>query len=257
MLDTVCNILDTMPSIGLEQMEQVRLMNRVDRKYVVGGRQFVPLMEMLQHDYMAQQVDGMKYLEYNTVYLDDSAHTMYLAHHNGRLTRQKVRVRTYMDSVQPSFFEIKLKNNHGRTKKQRIRVGGLDTMTEDGAADFLREKALLPIPLEKMIPTVGNRFERITLVNKEKTERITIDFGLAFHNFETGRDESLGNLVILEAKRNGLVYSPVTEILRELRIHPSGFSKYCIGSVLTNGELKSNRFNAKIRKINKLRDSND
>jgi hypothetical protein len=67
-----------------------------------------------------------------------------------------------------------------------------------------------------------------------------------FHNYETEADAGTGDLVIIELKRDGNVYSPVLEILRRLRIKPSGFSKYCIGSVLTNEELKSNLFKPKI-----------
>ena len=252
MLQVVSNVISTMPGIGLDQMEKVRLMNRVDKKFLLTEAQFISLIERLQPDYMVQIVDGAGYLGYHTVYLDDPAHTMYLAHHNGHLTRQKVRVRTYLDSVHPSFFEVKLKNNHGRTKKKRIQVNGVDTLVEDGAGEFLAEKALLPIPLQAMIPTVENRFERITLVNFARTERLTIDWGLAFHNLETGISYRMENFVVLEVKRDGLVESPVLPVLRDLRVHPSGFSKYCIGSALTNPDLKRNRFNVRIRKINKM-----
>lgn len=252
MLDAVVNLLAPMPEIGLDEMEQVRLMNRIDKKYLVTESQLVAMLERLQGNYMAQVIDGVKYLEYRTVYLDDRNHTMYLAHHNGHLTRQKVRVRTYLDSIKSSFFEVKLKNNHGRTKKKRMRINSLDTMLADGAGEFLAEKALLPIPLADMIPTVENSFERITLVNMAKTERLTIDVGLTFHNLETNQTRKMDNLVVVEVKRNGRVHSPVVSVLRDLRVHPSGFSKYCIGSALTNPSLKRNRFNIRIRKVNKL-----
>ena len=48
------------------------------------------------------------------------------------------------------------------------------------------------------------------------------------------------------------MYSPVKDMLRELRIKPSGFSKYCIGSALTNPNLKRNRFKPRFTKIEKL-----
>ena len=62
----------------------------------------------------------------------------------------------------------------------------------------------------------------------------------------------MGNLVIIELKRDGLVYSPILEMLRKLRIHPHGFSKYCMGSALTNPELQVNRFKTKLIEINKI-----
>ena len=89
-------------------------------------------------------------------------------------------------------------------------------------------------------------------LNYDKTERLTIDYDVHFHNMETGNDAETGPLVIIELKRDGNVYSPVLEILRTLRIKPSGFSKYCIGSVMTNKSLKRNIFKAKMVTLSKL-----
>jgi hypothetical protein len=60
-------------------------------------------------------------------------------------------------------------------------------------------------------------------------------------------------LVIIELKRDGLVFSPVLEMLRQLRIHPHGYSKYCMGSALTsNGQLPVNRFKRKLIEVDKI-----
>ena len=97
-----------------------------------------------------------------------------------------------------------------------------------------------------------NQFHRITLVNYEKTERLTIDYDVSFHNMETGRSADVGQLVIIELKRDGNVFSPVLDMLRQLRIKPSGFSKYCIGSVMTNDGLKQNNFRERMVTFTKL-----
>ena len=67
-----------------------------------------------------------------------------------------------------------------------------------------------------------------------------------------GIDMDMGNLVIIELKRDGLCYSPVLEMLRQLHIHPHGFSKYCMGSALTNQHLPIHRFKSKLREINNI-----
>ena len=85
-----------------------------------------------------------------------------------------------------------------------------------------------------------------------KTERLTIDCHVKFHHCETDIHDTFDQLVIIELKRDGNVYSPVKDMLRELRIKPSGFSKYCIGSALTNPNLKRNRFKSRFKKIDKL-----
>ena len=111
---------------------------------------------------------------------------------------------------------------------------------------------MLNIPLSDMMPKVANHFRRITLVNNARTERLTIDRQLSFHNVETGLDRSMDNLVVIEVKRDGNTYSPIQDLLRQLRIFPSGFSKYCIGMALTTPGIKRNLFNERIRKIEKL-----
>lgn len=251
MLTDCAHILDGYNTISLDDMSSIRLMNRIDSKYLANEDQLLRLLELAKDDYMVQEINGVRQSEYRTQYLDDRFNTMYLNHHNGRLTRQKVRIRTYVDTSD-YFFEVKLKNNHGRTKKKRIHLTGADTYVQEGADRFLEENAMLSIPLSDMTPKVANHFKRITLVNNARTERLTIDRQLSFHNAETGLDRNMDNLVVIEVKRDGNTFSPIQDLLRELRIFPSGFSKYCIGMALTTPGIKRNLFNEKIRKIEKL-----
>ena len=251
MLTDYVHIFDGFDRISLDEMSSIRLMNRIDTKYLANEDQLCRLLEMARGEYMVQSIDGIIQSEYRTRYLDDRFNTMYLNHHNGRLTRQKVRIRTYVDTAD-NFFEVKLKNNHGRTKKKRIHLTGADTYVQDGAAEFLQEHTMLPLTLDDLQPKLSNHFSRITLVNKAKTERLTIDSNLSFHNEESGIDRNMDNLVIIEVKRDGNTYSPIQDLLREVRIFPSGFSKYCIGMALTTPGIKRNLFNDRIRKIEKI-----
>ena len=82
--------------------------------------------------------------------------------------------------------------------------------------------------------------------------RLTIDLDLRFDNHVSGRKTDVGNFVVIELKRDGLCYSPVLEMLLDLRIHPHGFSKYCMGSVMTNSSLRVNRFKRKMIEVEKL-----
>lgn len=251
MLTDYARILERFDPISLDEMSSIRLMNRIDSKYLANEDQLSQLLEMALGDYMIQSIDGIRQSEYRTTYLDDKDNIMYLNHHNGRLTRQKVRIRTYVDT-NDYFFEVKLKNNHGRTKKKRIHLTDADSYIQDGAAEFLAEHTMLPLTLSDLAPKLSNHFKRITLVNKAKTERLTIDRELSFHNEESGIDRNMDRLVVIEVKRDGNTYSPIQELLREVRIFPSGFSKYCIGMALTTPGIKRNMFNERIRKIEKL-----
>ena len=246
---SVVELLDKLPPISLEEMESIRLMNRLDQKYLATVEQLVELLQMAQGNYMVQQIDGERVSGYRTLYLDTPDNQMYFMHHNRRAPRQKIRVRTYLQS-DITFLEVKNKNNHGRTKKKRMQVNSPATLLADGGNSLLEQCAWFR--LEELVPKMENQFERITLVNLAKTERLTIDCHIRFHHEETGLDNTFDQLVVIELKRDGNVDSPVLDIMRKLRIRPSGFSKYCIGTVVTNPDIKQNNFLKKIRKIQKM-----
>lgn len=241
-------LLSTFAPISLEQMSGVKLMNRTDTKFVTTTERLRLLLQMARNDYYVQEIDGIRNLEYDTTYFDTTTFDMYNQHQWNHTNRQKIRFRTYCISGL-QFMEVKTKNNHGRTKKKRIEVTDMDVM-EPTKHDFLDNH--LRYKAEKLQPTLNNHFSRVTLVNKAKTERLTIDSGLHFNNMVSGIEKDMGNLVIVELKRDGQVYSPVLEMLRQLHIHPHGFSKYCMGSALTNPELSVNRFKRKLIEINKI-----
>ena len=242
-------LLANLKPITLDEMKEIRLMNRTDTKFVTNKETLVRLLELAEGKYYAQFHYGAKIANYMTTYWDTDGHLFYMEHHNGHAPRQKVRVRTYIDS-DDTFLEVKTKNNHGRTKKKRVAVPSQQITGENGNEEFLQEKVHLGIA--DIHPTVRNQFHRITLVNYGKTERLTIDYDVHFHNFETEKDANVGPIVIIELKRDGNVYSPVLDILRQLRIKPLGFSKYCIGSVMTNKGLKQNNFRERMVLLGKI-----
>ena len=251
---TIEKNLGQLPPISLEEMSSIRLMKRTDTKFLTNLSTLESLLELVKGNYFAQENNGVRVANYSTTYWDvPDAHTMFRIHHCGHRPRMKVRVRTYMDS-NLSFLEIKKKNNHGKTFKKRIAVPSLESVVEEHfGEEFLKERT--GYSFNEIIPTLSNRFKRITLVNLEKTERLTIDYDLHFYNRENNRNMVMDNIVIIELKRDGRVASPILPLLRQLRIKPSGFSKYCIGSSVTNPELKQNRFKEKLVHIRKVAES--
>lgn len=242
--------LEGIPPVTLEEMDGVKLLNRIDSKYLTDEQTLTLILEdAREQGYRALVTEGTKIAAYDTLYFDTPGLRMFLDHHNRRLVRQKVRTRVYVGSGL-TFLEIKRKNNHGRTKKKRIEVGDMD-LTDEEKRQFLAKH--LRYGVDTLIPSLNNHFSRITLVNKAKTERLTIDSSLRFHNMQNGCERDMEDLVIIELKRDGQVFSPVLEMLRQLRIHPHGYSKYCMGSALTcNGTLPVNRFKRKLIEVDKL-----
>lgn len=240
-----------LPPITLEEMSGIKLMNRTDTKFVATIGQLHKFLVAVKGKYYIQEINGKRIASYHTTYLDTEDYQMYGMHHCGRFVREKIRVRTYMDS-DDTFFEIKNKNNHGRTKKKRIPVAALETLHEerDSIIPFMNKHAWYTI--DEVSPVIENWFNRITLVNFAKTERLTIDFNLRFHHLKSDRHDTLQRVAIIELKRDGNVPSPALDIIRELRIRRSGFSKYCIGSALTNNSLKRNNFKERLTMIRKM-----
>lgn len=249
-------LLDELPPITLEEMSGIRLMNRTDTKFVTTLPVLEHLLELCRGSYYVQVNCGHQIAPYRTVYWDDDNHSMFSFHQKGHKPRTKVRARTYVDS-DVSFLEIKRKDNHGKTKKKRVQVPSIEAVMTDGAGeDFLKASTQYYF-CQAEEERVGirarlqNKFHRITLVNKAHTERLTIDFGLEFKNFESGVVHPLPRTVIIELKRDGRQESPILPLLRQLRVKPAGFSKYCIGTALTNPDVPLNNFKLRLIKLRK------
>lgn len=260
------DILTNYQPITLEEMSGIRLMNRTDTKFVTNIATLRKLLKLAVWQYRAQEIDGKRLARYYTMYFDTPDMQMYTCHHSGHANRQKLRIRSYVDSGL-NFLEVKTKNNHKRTRKKRTTMFDFDPLAparniafdshDDNFKEydsFLREN--LWYKPEIMEEAIENRFNRITLVNNNKTERLTIDTDLCFHNIHTGNDCSLPELAIIELKRDGLVPSPILSLLNKLRIKPLGFSKYCIGTALTNPDIRQNRFKQRLHALGKLAEAN-
>ena len=92
-----------------------------------------------------------------------------------------------------SFLEVKFKNNKKMTIKNR-----LENNSRQDAESFLLKHS--PYDFVQLEEKLTAEYRRMTLVDKLKCERVTIDLNLRFSH----ADESycIPNLVILEVKRN-------------------------------------------------------
>jgi peptidyl-tRNA hydrolase len=248
------DILKEMAPISLDDMSAVKMMNRVDTKYVADDFTVNELFSLIKDEYYVQEIDGKRIAAYDSVYYDTADNHMYIIHQDKKLKRGKLRVRNYVDT-NGYFCEVKHKNNHGRTKKKRIEVGPgvFDDLKSDLAVREFVEKELPTYDFDKFEKKMKTAFDRITVVNKGKTERITIDFNVRFHNLETGNEATLAPLVVIELKRDGRCDSFFQKTLSDLRVKPFKISKYCIGRAMTDENLKQNRFKKKIIRLEKLK----
>ena len=244
--------LGALPPISLSEMDGVKLMNRIDSKYLTDEATLVEILaDAARAGYRALETEGCRINPYDSVYYDTPELRMFLDHHNRRLKRQKVRTRAYVNSGD-AFLEIKHKNNKGRTRKKRtaIPLEELKDFWHDAAAAVYLE-GHSAFTAGMLVPVLETVFRRITLVNPAMTERLTIDTCLCFRNFRTGLEAGLQNAVIIELKQDGRSVSEMRKIFLDHRVKQVKVSKYCIAVTLTEPDVKSGRFKQKVRMIEK------
>jgi hypothetical protein len=243
-------ILSGYEAISLEEVNRASLMRRKDNKYLFNVRHLSPLLSLVKNDYRVLDIDGHRAQDYHTRYFDTDGREMYHKHHRGLANRHKVRIRRYGAS-DLHFLEVKRKNAKGVTTKKRVRTDGMDHTL------LLKEEKFLlscsPYVGEGMAPAMENKFQRVTLVNHQQTERVTLDFDLRFSSRQTTDELFLPGIAIAEIKYEGfLSASSMHGAMRHSKITPSRFSKYAIGMALLHADLKQNRFKRRVRKVHQI-----
>lgn len=242
--------LSSIPSMRLEELENVKLMDRVDTKYVVSAKRIPEILHLMNGDYKTLEINGIKSLPYITKYYDTNDYQFYNQHVTSRAERYKIRFRTYK-TTETTFLEVKKHTRQDRTVKWRIesdlsRYDSIDT----NAVHFLYSH--IPDIPHFIKTSLSNSFRRATLACNDNNERITIDFDLAFSN-ENGKEIELPWIAIIELKRNRAVGgSKFTGILKRNMIHPVGFSKYCTGISLLIENARKNKMKEKLILIDKI-----
>jgi VTC domain len=245
----IYTLLRSFDPIGLNEMDEVKLMNRVETKYVFAAGRLRELLDLLSGSYKVLEVAGNRAFAYHTTYLDTSDLLFYTQHVRGKLSRHKVRYRRY-ESTGQSFLEIKKKNNKNRTIKKRIECFLTKDSPDDFASAFIKKN--LPYISLALQPVLLNGFTRITLVGTEFKERITLDFDITFSSTE-GRNSGLPFLAVAELKSDKRFnQSPFGRSMKKIGIRPNRFSKYCIGSVLTRNVPRINTLKPNLLLLNKI-----
>ncbi len=241
------NTIRTLDSITLAEMDKVSLLNRTDTKFVFHKNQLDDIIKKAKDNYRVLVVNEMHYADYETHYFDTPSLKFYHDHHNKRANRYKVRMRTYVNS-NLHFFEIKFKSNKNRTIKNRIRIDKQTNSIDGTSALFLQNTTgINPNELQEKIQI---QCKRITLVNKELTERITIDFDLSYKiNNEW---HPYHDIVIVEVKQDMRKKSTFLNLMRSIHIHPMSLSKYCFGIANHTKGIKYNTFKKQILHISKI-----
>jgi hypothetical protein len=241
------NILQKFEPISLKEMDEVKLMNRSDTKFIFRSEILPAILQHLVNNYYVLEVKGVRNSKYETIYYDTEDFLFFHQHRCGKANRHKVRMRTYLES-DLHFLEIKKKSNKDRTIKSRIRRTKQNVLISDKANNFLIEK--INMNRDDLAPKLWANYSRITLVNKHLPERLTIDSNL-FYKSEN-REKSLPQLVIAELKQEKKQRSVFADLMRSNHIAEESISKYCFGVIFLYDGIRMNNFKPKLITLNKL-----
>ena len=235
---------------SLRDVGEQSLMNRYDTKYLLPLKHLDEFLQRICHDYSVLEIDGRLVHGYQTEYFDTPDFSHYLAHHNNRSPRSKVRRRTYVDSGR-RYLELKLKNNKGKTEKQRVPL--VVGASEQDVGILLHAAPFISLHSgESLQPRLTIDYSRIALWSRQHGERVSIDIGLhATRADDAANGFNLDELVIVEVKQGAINRaSPARAALRHFMVRPLSFSKYCIAcALLYTQQLKINRFRKLLLKL--------
>jgi hypothetical protein len=244
----ISSAINNLKGISLEKLDAVKLLNRVDTKFAFKANFLADILNQLIESYFILEIEGTREFHYKTLYFDTPQLKYYHEHHRGKLNRIKVRHRTYVES-KLGYFEIKFKNNKGRTIKKRLLNNDVSFKNNEVAAFFQNVVNINPINLK---PQIWINYTRLTLVNTAFNERITIDLNLVF---STNKEvfAPFESLVIAEVKQDKkTLSSDFLSLMKKYRIKEGAISKYCLGLATINNTIKKNNFKQKIQSLNKL-----
>lgn len=233
--------------ITLAEMEGVKLMDRMDVKYLIPINFLPDILADAKQYYKLLEIDNQRICPYQTLYYDTEDLRLYHQHQVGKQNRYKVRSRNYVGS-NLQFFEVKFKNNHGRTIKKRIKTQGInEPYLHDESSAFLSK--ISPLEPQYLQGVMWVNYSRLTLVSKQSPERLTIDLELTFKN--DSKEVQYAQIAIAEIKQEKVGASPILDILKKYQLKSGSISKYCFGIISLFEGVKQNNFKKHLKRISK------
>ncbi len=227
------------------------MLTRIDNKYIVQSADLEALLASLTDHFDILEIGGRRGFTYATRYFDDAGRNAYYEHHQGKRKGFKVRSRRYLEAGL-CFIELKMKEKRGTTIKQRLEYDyeGYDALNTE-ALQFVKNGYHGHYGKHftyQVQPVLDIQYQRLTLVSKDREERMTIDTDLTFSNGKTKLNAQRGIFIIETKSKNGRGHAD--RCLRSLHHYPiKRCSKYCIGMAALSEVTRFNHFLPTMRKL--------
>jgi hypothetical protein len=236
------SVLNSFETITLSYLQdRAPLLNREELKFILPISILDLILNDCQEEYHLLKINNEFLFKYSTNYYDTKDFKLYFDHHKGKRNRYKIRERVYAQNGL-KFVEIKTKTNNNHTLKYRKEIKDWFE-----ANDFIQDYA--KIQESDLHQSLYSEYTRITLLHKEKKEKITFDFNLGF--YEKQKSIQYNNIVIAEVKSEKITTVHFNEIMKKYKIRSGSLSKYCLGLVSLHPKLKKNNFKMMFNQITK------
>ena len=257
-MSVIENFFDSYIHIGLQELEDVALMDRSEKKYIIPIAWCGDISNKLSTDYNILEIANERQFRYDNLYFDTPENICLEDHIRGRKNRFKVRIRSYSNS-NISFLEVKSRNVYGRSQKMRIQrtAEKWDSPITAKEQEFLEKCVSFAAELK---PVLYSSYSRYTIANIEKGERITFDTNLEYKTLTGETFKPLDGLAILELKQGETDRrSPLMSIFRNRtdRKSPLGrtirISKYVLGRLHTNKDLSARAYHESLKELTRAK----
>lgn len=179
-------------------------LKRIDTKFLLNWSEFAEILWDLKKDFQVLEIKWQKIFSYDNVYMDSDNYMFYNQHQLWEKSRTKIRTRYYVDS-NLAFFEFKQKNDW-ITSKYRYEFPaeehGFMTKGKKRFFEWVWQSTYDGQKAPKITPSIKTTYKRITLVSRDASERLTIDFDIKTLDlrWDNTSEVDLKNLVIIESK---------------------------------------------------------
>lgn len=222
------------------------LQTRVDRKYVLTPEEVAALLATLSaHGPRVLEIDGDRSFTYASTYYDTADLLTFRLAARRRRRRFKVRTRTYVDTGNATFLEVKTRAARGVTVKERRPWEPAAPLAGEGldfVDDRLAAARLDAPPSAHLAPVLRSAYRRTTVLLPDA--RMTLDTGLRWRlagPAGTAPDGApgtadVGDLVVVETKA-GTAPSSADRTLWRAGHRPDRISKYATGLATLRPDL--------------------
>ena len=232
-------------------------LKRKEKKYLLNSNEVFSVIKDLKKDFKILEIKWQKIFSYDNIYMDSSDYLFYNDHQNKKNSRTKIRTRYYLDS-NTAFFEYKHKLDW-ILNKYRYEFPSKEhwfmTKWKKRFFEWVWQSIYNWKEAPKITPSINTIYKRITMVSKDFSERLTIDFDINIINLRDKKAKkiNLKNLVIIESK-SLKKETKSSEIMKKFNIElMKSCSKYSIWVIYSGIAKKYDTFEKTCKKIKKIR----